>query len=293
MSVAELVKSVSIDNMLRQREAIYERLVRARLILLEADEVSTAANLGTLSDFFPGGRDRIGRFDLEPFLAPGGPESCIRELDRRGWAYLLNESGLITFMNAAKRKEFDEQIRGNNCPEFTRENIEATFSNLYETRGEMFEDGVIALFRSLSWNYKTNSPVGFSEKFVMTYFLDGQYTGKNPLVWLNHTAANRLDDLIRVCCLIDGRPEPDHRDGIYHTFATPVRERGAPGEFENEWFRVKWFKNGNGHLFFKRMDVIAKLNQILAKRYPGAIPRPAQPKTRRQSSRHQQQGQAA
>ena len=33
-------------------------------------------------------------------------------------------------------------------------------------------------------------------------------------------------------------------------------------ECETDYFRFKWFKNGNMHLTFKRMDLVAKMNQI-------------------------------
>ncbi|ONZ24329.1 hypothetical protein A8F44_22135, partial [Burkholderia cenocepacia] len=34
---------------------------------------------------------------------------------------------------------------------------------------------------------------------------------------------------------------------------------------------LRWFKNGNGHLTFKRADLVDRMNLILAKHYPNAL----------------------
>lgn len=42
-------------------------------------------------------------------------------------------------------------------------------------------------------------------------------------------------------------------------------------EAENAYLHLRWFKNGNGHLSFKRPDLIDKMNLILAKHFPNAL----------------------
>jgi len=42
-------------------------------------------------------------------------------------------------------------------------------------------------------------------------------------------------------------------------------------EAENDYFHLRWFKNGNGHLTFKRADLVEQMNRILAKHYPNAL----------------------
>ncbi|MCS6515129.1 DUF4942 domain-containing protein, partial [Burkholderia thailandensis] len=78
-----------------------------------------------------------------------------------------------------------------------------------------------------------------------------------------------LDDLTRVCCILDGKPEPDHRHGADGLFSEAPQARRT--EAENAYFHLRFFKNGNGHLTCKRLDLVEKMNQILAKHYPNAL----------------------
>ena len=41
---------------------------------------------------------------------------------------------------------------------------------------------------------------------------------------------------------------------------------------ENDYIHLTWFKNGNGHITFKRVDLVDHLNRIIAKHFPGALP---------------------
>lgn len=82
-------------------------------------------------------------------------------IDSRGWNYLRSESGLRTFIDAQAREQWRKQLVNGDVPELTAANIEATFTQLYGVRGDMFERGVIECFRRLSWDYRTNQPFRF------------------------------------------------------------------------------------------------------------------------------------
>ncbi|CAK0539426.1 methyltransferase domain protein [Burkholderia pseudomallei] len=185
----------------------------------------------------------------------------MRIIDIRGWDYLLSESGLRTFMDAEAREQWNRQISEGDVPEFTVANIEATFAQLYGARGDMFERGVIECFRRLSWNYRTNQPFKFGKRIIVRCLL----SSGSP----NHRVTNELDDLIRVFCVLDSKPEPDHRHGAY-VLVSEVRQ-ARQTEAEHDYFHLRWYKNGNGHLTFKRPDLVEKMNQILAKHYPNAL----------------------
>lgn len=165
-----------------------------------------------------------------------------------------------------QRKALDSD----DVPEVTLANIEATFSALYASRGEMFERGVIELFRSLSWDYKSNSPVRFGRKLVLRGAIDalaGRWEWARP----NFSGCNSLDDLIRVMSILDGKPEPDHRNGAYPRLSAA----GFPqcGEVDlGGYVKVRGYKNGNGHAFFMRPDLVDRMNAILARHHPDALP---------------------
>ncbi|RQP34144.1 DUF4942 domain-containing protein [Burkholderia ubonensis] len=263
MDSTDLVKSVSIVNLANQRIAVVER-VRAALDLLgEAQQLAKAAHLGfprLVLDESYGCRGRPA-ITGEYAKRDEAEAAIVRIIDIRGWDYLLSESGLRTFMDAQAREQWSNQIASGDVPELTAANIEATFAQLYGARGDMFERGVLQCFRRLSWNYKTNEPFKFGKRIIVRYLL----SSGSP----NYRVTNELDDLIRVFCVLNGKPEPDHRNGAY-CLVSDVRQT-RHSEAEHEYFHLRWFKNGNGHLTFKRPDLVDKMNQILAKHYPNAL----------------------
>jgi hypothetical protein len=81
--------------------------------------------------------------------------------------------------------------------------------------------GVIILFRRLSWDYKTNQPFQFGKRIILNCLLS-VYGNDTAHAFLNHTTTDQLDDLLRVFHVLDGKPEPDHRHGMYATLNTAL-----------------------------------------------------------------------
>ncbi len=264
----ELIPSVSIANLLQQREAVLSLFREALDKLEQAHALATAARLGfpdlSMARGWRGnGFHMTGEFAnrttlLETFQA------CV---DAGGWTTLLHDSGMRSIMSASKRKEVDEQIEAEQVPELTRDAIRATFATLHDSRVDMFEQGVIECFRRLSWDYKTNLPQKFGKRLVMTYLTS--YGSANM------RQTDHLDDLLRVFHLCDGKPEADHRMGAYRLIADAMQTSSAwPKLAENDYVSIRLFKNHNGHVTFKRPDLILRLNRIIAKHYPNALPEP-------------------
>lgn len=49
---------------------------------------------------------------------------------------------------------------------------------------------------------------------------------------------------------------------------------GKSGQVENEYLQIRVYKNGNGHVTFKRPELVDRMNLIIAKHFPGALPAP-------------------
>lgn len=261
VSVVDLVPGLSLDNLLQQRDAMVERICTAHRQLKEAAQIAAAMF---------GDENRGHTLELQTvynhrhFTDDGGELHLIREVDGRAWGYLLEKSGLRTFLDAAAREKWRKAIQENDVPPLTRANIEATFSVLYETRGEMFERGVVAVFRALSWDYKTNSPVAFGKRLILRHIVCSWTYG------VDSSGADKFDDLIRVMSVLDGKPEPDHRQGAYQRLRDAQWPKVVPVA-DLDYFTVRGFRNGNGHLTFTRPDLVDRLNQILAKHHPRTL----------------------
>ena len=271
--MTDIVKSVSIDNMLNQRAGVIERMGRALDLIADAAEMAAAANIGfpclTITNSYGRGYERrvtglysADRDDLTEVIQ--------QSVDVGAWEYLMAESGLRTFMDAKAREEWDKGLRSEKCPELTWQNVQATFKNLYGSRADMFERGVIACFRNLAWCYKTNRPFKFGKRIILRYLSNPSTGAGGGYGYPNHRTCDTVDDLLRIFHVLDGKPEPDHRTGTYHVLSK-TRDDGAH-EHDGEYVHLKWFRNGNGHLTFKRPDLVEKMNAILTKHYPGALP---------------------
>lgn len=263
----EVVKSLSIDNLVNQRESVRLSLERAKDALDQADLIVHA-----ISDAYAG--NRLGHRGVAALLMKRDAhlfefnvESAMKSFDAQAWHHLLHASGMRSLMDAKAREAWDKQIQDCDVPELTKATIESTFAAMHNQRGEMFERGVIACFKGLAWDYKTNLPVRFGKRIVLTY-----------MVGYHSTKTDHLDDLMRVMCILDGKPEPDHRNGISALLSNAGLSRySSPtaGKCENDYVKIKTFKNGNGHIEFKRPDLVERMNKIIAAHFPGALPRPA------------------
>jgi hypothetical protein len=170
----ELVPSVSIENLVQKRDAAAERIRQAAKLLREANELNVV--------FFGPDEKTVHHWMLHlsspdsaryrsetNFCEEGGADYYVKRMDAAFWDELLERSGLKTFMDAATRERWRNAIKEAHVPELTLANITATFGELYEQRGEMFERGVVAFFHKLSWDYKTNSPVKLGKRLVLTH----------------------------------------------------------------------------------------------------------------------------
>lgn len=263
----EVVPSVSIENFLNMRKSALDRYARALALLQEAEDITAAAHLGRVRIEI-----RTGSRDGCPVLAPEATDVIRRELDKGAWGYLMGESGLRTFLDATARREWDEQVYKGQVPELSRETIQATFIRMYLRRREMFERGVIACFRRLSWDYKTNQPFKFGKRIVLGYLFSIYGHGTSRSMHLRREATDELDDLLRVFHVLDKQPEPDHRQGMWYGISGAVQ--AGQSEYEGTYLHIRWYLKGSAHVTFKRLDLVDQLNDILARYCPDALPAP-------------------
>lgn len=271
-----LVPTIHMNKVLNDRERILARFQEGLSMLLEADRLAQECGFGSHWKEVADGIKNTSYTrwnEPHPGVDPTGKviEEIRGSVDAQGWDYLLKQSGLRTFMDAKFRKEWDEAACNHKTPPLTEEYVQGTFIKIYEERGLMVERGVIQLFRELSWDYKSNLPVRFGKRVVMNAMFNTYHQGKGSRYWSPSShGTNRIDDLVRQMHFFDGKPEPDHRAGAGH-WLHEEDMTGAPWE---PYMEIRRFKNGNAHVIFKREDLIDKLNEILGRHYPGALPAP-------------------
>jgi hypothetical protein len=270
---AEIIPSVSLEALLARRDAAVAQL--ATIAKAVADYMAIGETAFGADEDGPRYSGTPYKFREPVDQRPHGHgdyltdrkwlEHATASVDAAFWNFLLDKSGLRTFLDAKARKEWDEQIQQNKTPPLTPDNVRATFARLHSQRGEFFERGVIAVFKRLSWDYKTNRPHAFGKRIILSQVIDA----------FGHPscghAVDALDDLERALHLLDGKPEPDHRSGVRARLWQRKREERSE-DLVDAYLRIRTYRNGNAHITFLRPDLVDELNRLLAKHYPDALP---------------------
>ena len=193
----------------------------------------------------------------------------IRNMDRGIWRDLMKKSGMLSLMDAQARDQWDRNLEGDEIPAISEANILSTFEQLHQSKDEVFERGIINIFKGLSWDFKTNSPCSFTKKMII-----------NSLVVYNRWGysmcggwrRDQLADLERMLHLLDGKPIPDNRGDVTTRLMDHVSLQKASHIYEDDYFSIRYFQKGTGHITFKRPDLVDKMNDIVAKHYPSMLP---------------------
>ncbi|EIU6597726.1 TPA: DUF4942 domain-containing protein [Escherichia coli] len=191
-----------------------------------------------------------------------------RNIDRSIWRDLMLKSGMLTLMDAEARSQWAKNLEEGDLPAISEANILSTFEQLHYNKQDVFERGIINVFKGLSWDYKTNNPCCFGKKIIINNLVKHDRWGYS-LNW--GWRRDQLADLERMFYLLDGKTIPDNRHDVSIRFMDFVRDNPHQQIFEDELFTIRYFQKGSGHITFKRLDLVEKMNDIVAKHFPGML----------------------
>lgn len=263
----DMICSTSIERIVAGRNAA---LAQTEALILQLNDISTLTrSIGgkTALDWAMKQDFRCGCWLMEK------PETAMkaitRNLDRSIWRDLMKKSGMLSIMDAQARDQWCRNLEGNDIPAVSEANILSTFEQLHQSKDEVFERGMINVFKGLSWDFKSNSPCKFGKKIIVTGLVkyDRWGFGQN---W--GWQRDRLADLERMLMILDGRPVPDNRADVTRRLSDHIHENRHSNCYEDEMFTIKYFQKGTAHITFKRSELVEKMNDIIAKHYPGALP---------------------
>lgn len=263
---ADVICSTSIERIVTGRNTA---LVKIEALIKQLDEISTlTGNLG-------GGRANewgVRQYRYDCWLMEDthtAMKAITRNIDRGIWRDLMKKSGMLSLMDAEARNQWYNSLEKDDIPAVSEENILRTFEQLHLNKGEVFERGVINVFKGLSWDFKTNSPCKFGAKIIVTGLVKYDRWGFG-LNW--GWQRDRLADLERMLMLLDGKPVPDNRADVTRRLSDHIHENRHSTSYEDEMFTIKYFQKGTAHITFRRPELVDKLNDIIACHYPGALP---------------------
>ena len=195
-------------------------------------------------------------------------KTITRNIDRRIWRDLMSKSGMLALMDAEARDEWHKSLERDDIPAISEDNILSTFEQLNHDKQAVFERGVINVFKALSWDYKTNSPCRFGKKIIMDGLVSYNRWGFS---FTHGYRRDQIVDLERMLTLLDGKLLPDNRADIACRLSDHIGQQRTSVLYDDELFRIKYFQKGSVHIAFKRPELIERLNDIIARHYPGML----------------------
>ncbi|ASD89652.1 DUF4942 domain-containing protein [Salmonella enterica] len=262
----DVICSTSIERIVTGRNAALEQI---EVLMQQLGDVSTLTrSIGgkTALDWAMKQDFRCGCWLMEK--RETAMKAITRNIDREIWRDLMKKSGMLSLMDAQARDQWYRNLEGNDIPTISEANILSTFEQLHQSKGEVFERGVINVFKGLSWDYKSNSPCKFGRKIIVTGLVKYDRWGFG-LNW--GWQRDRLADLERMLMLLDGKPVPDNRADVTRRLDDHIHENRGSNSYEDGMFKIKYFQKGTSHITFKRPELVDRLNDIIARHYPGML----------------------
>lgn len=262
----ELILSTSIERVVTGRDSALKQIEQLIQQLDAISRLTSEIGGGAAQDWAMKSGHRYDSWLTEK--ADKAMPAVTRIIDRSIWRDLMLKSGMMALMDAQARDQWHKNLEDDDLPVISEANILSTFEQLHLNKMDVFERGIINVYKGLSWDYKTNSPCSFGKKIIVNNLVNYNRWGFS-LNW--GWRRNQLADLERMLLLLDGKPIPDNRGDVTTRLMDDIRDNPSKDVYEDEFFSIRYFQKGTAHITFKRYDLIEKMNDIVAKYYPGML----------------------
>ncbi len=267
--MSQLVKRATIDELCAHRaralEAFGQVYDAASAAMLDLQKAAPSA-LFSMPEAWRG--SPVMRID-------GSREDWMKKfrvaVDRSVWQHLISVGQFETLMDHTAREQFRKQL-ADNPPEATPENCYATMENLFADSAKIFQRGIVTAFAGLDRRFRSHDGFKIGSRIILTG-IGSRFGG----VGFGTRSLDALVDVERAFLVLDGKAgkkggdQGDEHVSISHKARMATSYSRPTCDVENEYFRLKVHGNGNGHLWFKRDDLVGKVNRILADYYGAAL----------------------
>lgn len=248
------VSSDLLDSLLGRYQDMRRR-VEGMGELINADHQAVAC--------FVDGNSEPGRWSAPSVEKLFDIKGAIGSLNSRFWAEAMSLTDVYDLMPQKRRQEWSDAIREQTTPDFAEDTVRSTFLDLLNSRDLFLAERVDGIFRGLSGEHVTNAPEAFGRRMIIAGALTEYGT-------TGHDAAGLINDLRAVIAKFMGRDEPKH--GASTALIYELRNNwGEWTSIDGGALRIRLYKKGTAHLEV-HPDMAWRLNCILAKLHPTAIP---------------------
>lgn len=253
----EMIKKESIEEIVAHRDRAIELYEKAHRLMMEANREASLAVISQPVSFEYQARRIAGDHMGSERYGDRFMHRIRQDLDAQVWRQVMEQSGLSTMLNAKKKDAFYNQV-SKDAPEVTIENVTATVFELAARSGDMFVESVQDLFKQLSGTFKSHKGFGFGPRIILKRRMDA--------MGFNYYYHDEIRDLDRVLHILSGLEPPEPYGGLIGAAKEFMMGKSfssvTPGEIQNDMCRVKWYKNGNVHIWINE-DLLIQMNEIL------------------------------
>jgi len=209
------------------------------------------------------------------------------------WSYVVQRTDLERLMDTEAKEKLRQQMRylpdrverrgawdkgqvihpedlGEGMPPVTVDNIYATIQQFAMDADTIFRRGIANAFSKLDRRFRSHDGFKIGSRIILTYaFRDfGGGLSYGPM-------RDTLLDIERTFAVLDngGHIGAQYGTGVWQL--EQDRREGGYGPKQSttqtEYFKIEGYKNGNAHLWFKRNDLVCKVNKLLAEWYGEVI----------------------
>lgn len=191
-------------------------------------------------------------------------EVVTRDLDRRFWRVTFEKAGFLQYMDHEAMREFEAEL-SLNPPEYNIDNIRSTLVTAAADSEKMFRRGLVNVFLRLERIYVTNRKEPF--KVGRKCVIEGVFHEYNKGLSVDYHDRARLNDIDRIFKVLDGKGH------VAQSLQSAIDAHFIHGSFsdvgayEDDYYRIKAYRNSNMHIEFKRKDLLDAANLLIAKHY--------------------------
>lgn len=190
------------------------------------------------------------------------------QVDRSAWSHLIGMTDLERLMDKSAKDELRQQLL-TEPEEITIDNVYATLEQFMCDSGTIFRRGLANAFSNLDRRFRSHDGWKIGSRVILNHAL-------NEYGWWSHHSNKRdtLQDIERAFFVLDGKTPPSDYAGIVG--AVEKSREGNHGarqsEAQTDYFTARCWKNGNLHVWFKRDDLLDRVNRLLGEYYGAPIP---------------------
>ncbi|HET7412465.1 MAG TPA: DUF4942 domain-containing protein [Pararhizobium sp.] len=185
-----------------------------------------------------------------------------KELDAGCWDNILEKTEMRNLMGGKQKEALRAQLE-KEPPEFTLENVLATFGQLRDDADTIFRQSLVDVFEALDRDFRSHDGFKLGARCCMKCAVGRTFGGGFQWIYWGYAdKRSMLGDLDRALHKVAGEPWSENAADI----AAKAMQDGET-ECETRFFRLRWFKNGNLHVWFTDKTATKEANRLLADHY--------------------------